>query len=156
MFQLKKKLKKKNLDVCQLQACPMQVVIKKMQNSQNKQKKESITHLYGVSRPQLMDEIRAIDSLLFLFSFTAAKKRKKKTKTRKKERENRPTRRYSAFSIFLSTINVCATLFLIILLFFSPFFFPIFPFRLPFDDEPLTQITTCTYKKKKYLILCRV
>jgi hypothetical protein len=38
-----------------------------------------------------MDEIRAIDSLLLLFSFTAAKKRNKTTKTRKKERERKQT-----------------------------------------------------------------
>jgi hypothetical protein len=34
--------REKSVDVCQLQACPMQVVIKKMQNCQNKQKKNPL------------------------------------------------------------------------------------------------------------------
>ena len=124
MFQLKKKFLKKNLDVCQLQACPMQVIIKKMQNSQNKQKKESITHLYGVSRPQLMDEIRAIDSLLFLFSFTAAKKRYKTTKTRKKgERKQTNSALFSFLHISIDNKRMCNSFFDYSSFLFS-FFFP--------------------------------
>lgn len=141
--------REKSVDVCQLQACPMQVVIKKMQNCQNKQKKNPL-HI-SMESPVHSWWMRFEQSIHCCCCFPS-RLRRKETKRRKREkrreRENRPTPTLFSFLHFsIYNINVCATLFLIIILF--SFFFPIFLFRLPFDDEPLTQITTCTYTKKK-------
>ena len=139
LFQLKKIFKNKKLyrihferereksvDVCQLQACPMQVVIKKMQNCQNKQKKNPL-HI-SMESPVHSWWMRFEQSIHCCCCFPS-RLRRKETKRRKREkrreRENRPTPTLFSFLHFsIYNINVCATLFLIIILFFSPFFPP--------------------------------